>query len=677
MRHPVRHRILQCHRWAGLSLGLIVVLIAVSGAGMVFRPQLDPVINRDQLRVSACHTRLPLDVLIAKAHAANPAGGALTYIRLYADANSVARIRFSDDKWVNLNPCSGAVLGQDHRYGGLFGTLALLHSFRFVANGELITGTVTLAFIILLILGGLLIWWSGARRSGRQSDFRPSFRAYPQQLHKTTALYASLILLTSALTGLPQAFDWCRNSIYLLTGSPLPAPVSHAMAATSAPRLPAEAIWQRSLSLVPQATQAQLHYSGKPGDAIDISLVGPDAPHAQAFSYLTLDPYSGQVLRFTPYAKNSLGEKIYLWALSVHYGWVGGLLGQLLLLIGALAVPVLAYTGIGSYLRRRFKQSGNSKMLLRVSKKTVEAEGVYSFELIDPSGKALPPFNPGAHIDVYLRAGLVRQYSLCNNPRERQRYLIGVLRTPDSRGGSQAMHDDIEEGSLLEIGMPRNHFPIAPATKRSLLIAGGIGVTPILSMAEQLANTDADFSMHYCSRSLQRTAFFKRINAARYAQRVTFHFSDGALSQRLNLQTLLADPDPATHLYVCGPAGFMDAVIDTAKKNGWCDERLHREYFAAGALSSGSDVEFHVKLASTGKIYHIAKDKTVLATLSEAGILIPAMCQQGICGTCLTRVVNGEPDHRDSYLNQEDRMRNDVFLPCCSRAHSAMLVLNL
>jgi vanillate O-demethylase ferredoxin subunit len=429
--------------------------------------------------------------------------------------------------------------------------------------------------------------------------------------------------------------------------------------------------------LAPQATQAQLHYSDKPGDAIDIRLVGPDAPHAQAFSYLTLDPYSGQVLRFIPYEKNSLGEKIYLWALSVHYGWVGGLFGQLLLLTGALAVPLLAYTGIGSYLRRRSRQPGNKRLRLLVSKKTVEAEGVCSFELVDPSGKALPPFSPGAHIDVYLRAGLVRQYSLCNNPRERHRYLIGVLRTPDSRGGSQAMHDDIEAGAVLEIGMPRNHFPLAPAAKRSLLIAGGIGVTPILSMAEQLANTDADFSMHYCSRSLQRTAFFKRINSAKYAQRVRFHFSDGALSQRLSLQTLLADPDPATHLYVCGPAGFMDAVIDTAKKNGWCDERLHREYFAAGVRSSSSDVEFQVKLASTGKIYRIAKDKTVLATLSEAGVPIPNMCQQGVCGTCLTRILHGEPDHRDSYLNDEDRMKNDRFLPCCSRARSAMLVLDL
>ncbi len=673
MSPPFRHHVLQFHRWAGLILGVVLVLIAVTGAGMVFRPQLDPVINRDQFTIAACHASLSLDTLISNARAANPSGGALTYIRLYPDTNAATRIRFSDDQWVNMNPCSGALLGQDDRYGGLFGTLALLHSFHFAKNGHVIAGTVTLAFAIMLILGGFVVWWSGKPRSGRNL----SGRTFPQHLHKTTALYASLILLTSALTGLPQAFKWYRHSIYLLTGSPLPAPMSPSVAPAGVRRLSAEAVWQHARSLMPQARQAQIHFAEKPDDSVDIRLIGSDAPHAQAFSYLELDSYTGKVLRFTPYAKNSLGEKIYLWTLSIHYGWVGGLFGQLLLLAGALSVPVLAYTGIGSFLRRKSKQPANKKLLLRLRKKTVEAEGICSFELVDPAGKKLPPFNPGSHIDVYLRTGLVRQYSLCNDPRERRRYLIGVLRTQDSRGGSQAMHDDLEEGSVLEIGIPRNHFPLVSAAKRSLLIAGGIGVTPILSMAEQLASRGADFSMHYCSRSLLHTAFLNRIKSAIYAQRVTFHFSEGALSQRLNLQTLLSDPDPATHLYVCGPVGFMDAVIDTAKKNGWSNERLHREYFAGGISNSDRDVEFDVKLASTGRVYRIAKDKSIVATLSEAGISIPTSCERGVCGTCLTRVLNGEPDHRDSYLSEEDRMKNDLLLPCCSRANSAMLVLDL
>jgi vanillate O-demethylase ferredoxin subunit len=668
-----RHRVLQFHRWTGFTLGLVMVLIAVTGAGMVFRPQLDPVINRDQFTMAACHASLPLDTLISNARAANPKGGALTYIRLYPDTNAATHIRFSDDKWVNMNPRSGAVLGQDDRYGGLFGTLALLHSFHFIKSGHLIAGTVTLAFAIMLILGGLAVWWSGRPRSGRKF----SGRALPQHLHKTTALYTSLILLTSALTGLPQAFEWCRHGIYLLAGSQLPAPISPSAAPAGIRRLSAEAVRQHAHSLMPQARQVQIRFAEKPDDAVDIRLIGTDAPHAQAFSYLELDSYTGKVLRFTPYAKNSPGEKIYLWALSIHYGWVGGLFGQLLLLAGALSVPVLAYTGIGSYLRRKSKQAANKRMLLRISKKTIEAEGICSFELVDPAGKKLPPFSPGSHIDVYLRTGLVRQYSLCNDPRERHRYLIGVLRTQDSRGGSQAMHDDLEEGSILEIGMPKNHFPLVPAAKRSLLIAGGIGVTPILSMAEQLAGRDADFSMHYCSRSLLRTAFVNRIKSATYAQHVTFHFSEGASSQRLNLQTLLADPDATSHLYVCGPAGFMDTVIDTARKNGWGNERLHREYFAAGVSSSSRDAEFDIQLASTGKIYRIAKDKTIVAALSEAGIRIPTMCEQGVCGTCLTRVLNGEPDHRDSFLSEEDRMKNDRLLPCCSRALSTMLVLDL
>ena len=673
MSPPFRHRVLQFHRWTGLILGVVMVMIAVTGAGMIFRPQLDPVINRDQFAIAACHANLPLDTLVSNARMANPNGGALTYIRLYPDTNAAARIRFSDDKWVNINPCSGAVLGQDNRYGGLFGTLALLHSFHFVKNGHLIAGTITLAFTVMLVLGGLMAWWSGMPHSSRKSVGR----IFPRHLHQTTALYASLILLTSALTGLPQAFEWCRHSIYLLTGSQLPAPTSQSAAPACVRRLSAEAVWQHVQSVMPQVRQAQIRFSEKSDDAIDIRLVGSDAPHDQAFSYLELDSCTGKALRFIPYAKNSLGEKIYLWALSIHYGWVGGLFGQLLLLAGALSIPVLAYTGIGSYLRRESKRPAQKRLLLHIRKKTVEAEGICSFELVDPAGKKLPRFSPGSHIDVYLRTGLVRQYSLCNDPRERYRYQIGVLRTSDSRGGSQAMHDDLEEGSALEVGMPRNHFPLVPAAKRSLLIAGGIGVTPILSMAEQLASIEADFSMHYCSRSLLHAGFLNRIKSSIYAQRVTFHFSEGASSQRLDLQALLAGPDAVTHLYVCGPVGFMDAVIDTAKKNGWSNERLHREYFAGEIGNPDHNVEFDVKLASTGRIYRVAKDKSIVATLSEAGVSIPTSCEQGVCGTCLTRVLDGEPDHRDSYLNEEDRIKNDLLLPCCSRAKSSMLVLDL
>jgi ferredoxin-NADP reductase len=346
---------------------------------------------------------------------------------------------------------------------------------------------------------------------------------------------------------------------------------------------------------------------------------------------------------------------------------------------GALSLPVLAYTGASSYLRRKYRRAPESaRLAVQVLSKRLEATDICTFELADPLGNALPNFSAGSHIDVYIREGFVRQYSLCNDPRETHRYLIGVLRVPDSRGGSRSMHDDIEEGDVIEISEPKNHFPLARDAKRSLLVAGGIGVTPILCMAERLANVGAEFEMHYCTRSAERTAFLQRIRASSFANRVYFHFDDGPEEQKFAMDVAIAHARPETHLYVCGPTGFMDLVLATARRNGWPERRLHREYFASKVQQpSANDVEFDVKLASTGKVYRIPRDQTVVAALARYGVEIPTSCAQGVCGTCLTRILDGEPEHRDIYQTDAERSRNDQFTPCCSRARSATLVLDL
>jgi vanillate O-demethylase ferredoxin subunit len=317
-----------------------------------------------------------------------------------------------------------------------------------------------------------------------------------------------------------------------------------------------------------------------------------------------------------------------------------------------------------------------NSITVKVVKKTQEAEDIFSFELVSADGKPLPPFSAGSHIDVQAADGVVRQYSLCNDPTEQHRYLIAVLRDPNSRGGSIAMHDTINEGDVIEISAPKNHFPLAHA-KRALLFAGGIGVTPILCMAERLAQVQADFDMHYCTRSRQRTAFHDRIAASPFGDRVQFHFDDGAAGQKLNLDRLIATPEPETHIYVCGPTGFIDYVTSTAKTNGWPSEQIHLEYFGAAPQDTSGDAEFQVKIASTGKLYPIPADKTVVRVLEEHGIEIPISCEQGVCGTCITRVLEGTPDHRDLYFTDEEHAKNDQFTPCCSRAVSKLLVLDL
>ena len=684
----VRTLVLQAHRWTGLTVGLVLVFMAITGSLIAYRPHLEPIVNSELLTVPACANRMPLDTLAANARAAHPAGD-LDYIRITGSEEGAARIpstqiRISDPEFqddVFMDPCAGDVVGQRPRYGGFLASVERLHRFRFVEGGNLIGGTTALFFVFVLAAGGLYMWWPRrlrALKAAAKLNPRLTGRERTLNRHKIIGLYASLIVLASALTGLPQSFDWYRNGIYALTGSPAPEKKPRSTPVQGAERLPMDAYWQRTQALVPNPQEALLHFPSKPNDPVEIFAIAHDAPHANARTMLFLDAYNGDVLRYTPYDKSSLGHKVYFWTLSWHTGEVGGLFGPLVLLFGALSVPVLAYTGTSSYLRRKFRRTtGGARLSVQVANKRAEATDICTFELADPLGNSMPNFSAGSHIDVHVRDGLVRQYSLCNDPRETHRYLIGVLRVPNSRGGSNTMHDDIQEGDVLEISEPKNHFPLAHAAKRSLLLAGGIGVTPILCMAERLDNIGSAFEMHYCTRSPERTAFLERIKRSTFSKRVSFHFDDGAPEQRIDIPGLLENPQSDTHLYVCGPQGFMDFVIATARKNGWPEHCVHKEYFSSDVRTSENDTEFEVKIASTGRVYRVARDETVIAALSQHGIDIPTSCAQGVCGTCLTRVIDGEPEHRDLYQSDEQRTRNDQFTPCCSRARSAMLVLDL
>ena len=313
---------------------------------------------------------------------------------------------------------------------------------------------------------------------------------------------------------------------------------------------------------------------------------------------------------------------------------------------------------------------------VRIASKSVEAIDICSFELVDVDGQSLPQFSAGSHVDVYLGEGLVRQYSLCNDPSETHRYLIAVLRDPNSRGGSSAMHA-LETGQTVAISDPKNHFALAHDAAHSVLLAGGIGITPILCMAERLSATGASFELHYCTRSAERTAFTERIRNAGFAQCVHFHHDDGPMQQRLDVAALLGGRPSRAHLYVCGPTGFMDAMLAAARAAEWPEAMLHREYFGAPPVDLSQSGSFEVQIASTGRVYTIAADCSVVSTLLAAGIEIPTSCEQGVCGTCLTRVIEGTPDHRDLFLTPDEQSRGDQFTPCCSRSKSPRLVLDL
>jgi len=315
-------------------------------------------------------------------------------------------------------------------------------------------------------------------------------------------------------------------------------------------------------------------------------------------------------------------------------------------------------------------------LTVSVARMKIEAQDIYSFELIDPAGAPLPPFEAGAHIDVRVPGTTVtRQYSLCSPPSERQHYMIAVLNAPNSRGGSRGMHERVYEGDTLEISVPRNHFPLHADAASHLLLAGGIGITPMLCMAYALHEEGRDFALHYCSRSRGRAAFLAQLAQAPFAARVHPHFDDGDAAQQLDIQALLSSADAGAHLYVCGPQGFMDAVLGTARQLGWNEDRLHYEFFSADVDVTGQP--FEVKLARSGKSVTVPSGQSVAQALIAAGVKLSVSCSQGICGTCLTRVLEGVPDHRDVYLTSAEHAKNDRFTPCCSRAKSPTLVLDL
>jgi len=311
---------------------------------------------------------------------------------------------------------------------------------------------------------------------------------------------------------------------------------------------------------------------------------------------------------------------------------------------------------------------------VRVNRVIDEAEDIKSFEFVDAAGGELPAFSAGAHLDVFPPDGPARQYSLCNDPTERQRYVVSVLREPESRGGSVAMHDGVREGMTISISAPRNNFPLSTEARRHLLIAGGIGITPMLAMVRHLQAAGADYKLYYCTRSAAKTAFRELLSAAPFAPHVEFIHDGGDPSQGIDLKSVLQTVEAGTHVYCCGPAGLMGAV--EAASAHWPAGSVHFEYFTADQEALSAPTEgFEIEIASTGAVYTVPEDKSILQVLTENGIEVESMCEEGVCGTCATGLLAGEADHRDMIFSDEEH-KNTITV-CCSRAKSARLKLDL
>lgn len=314
---------------------------------------------------------------------------------------------------------------------------------------------------------------------------------------------------------------------------------------------------------------------------------------------------------------------------------------------------------------------------VEVTHRRIDAEGIVLLELTPTNGTGLPEYSPGAHVDMHLGNGLTRQYSLCGRATDKKSYTVAIQREVESRGGSSHVHDHIEVGSKLKIGSPRNLFSLDPSARRVILFAGGIGITPIISMAEELHASGVEFAMHYCARSRTRMALLDRIIGTPIGHSSFLHADDEPDTKLSDTSSAIGAPTEATHLYVCGPNGFMDHVLKTAGELGWPASQLHQESFSAPAIVESQEKGFELLLARSGRVVTVSPTQTAADALLEAGVDVSIACGQGICGTCITPVLDGLPDHRDMCLSSVDHECNDKFTPCCSRSRSGRLVLDL
>lgn len=321
---------------------------------------------------------------------------------------------------------------------------------------------------------------------------------------------------------------------------------------------------------------------------------------------------------------------------------------------------------------------GHDRMVVRVNAIRYQGEDLNEYELVDPEGKRLPTFSPGSHVDIYFRDGRVRQYSLCSDPEKLDSYRIVIQRDAAGRGGSKDFFVKVHVGRLLVISKPRNNFPLVPAEKY-VLIAGGIGITPIMSMARELARAGKTYQLHYATRSKNRTALLRELEQVCPSGSLHVYHDGGDPRNGLDLAAVLGSRDADTHLFYCGPPGLMNAIANQTAE--WPQAYVHSEHFGVpppspeASPASQPTKEFEVLIASSGQHLKVPENKTILEVLRSHGWDVPSSCEAGVCGTCRVRFLDGIPDHRDLILG--DSEKSTELLVCCSRSLTPRLVLDL
>lgn len=685
-----RSALVTCHRWVGLIFGILLFLQGLTGATIAFRDELNRALHHEALLVEPLQSYLPVQTLIETVRAAHPQ---LYVERIeypkHRDESLVFRMETkggANQRYIAVDPYRGTITRDAPTREWPAHLLFWLHQQLLAGHtGETIIGIMGVALLFLAVTAPF-VWWPGRRNLERGFTVSVSAGKYRglRDLHRVVGIVVVLLLLTWASTG--AVMVWKGEIQAALTGSApiVTKPAPKVPERADAKLLPLDEVIAAGRERYGDAPIKNVRFPGGHGRVVAVFFETPSTTRPRASDQIWLDGYTASTLGLYEAGNLPAGNVVIDWMLPIHSGEVFGIVGRVLFLLGALCLSGLALTGVWQWFERRrlrslppVREGVNLANLIDVVVASAweETPAVRALELRAVDGGELPPFEAGAHVDVYLPTGIIRQYSIWSDPNDRTRYCIAVLKAPDSRGGSVAVHA-LQSGAQIKITPPRNTFALVETAPASLLIAGGIGVTPMIAMASRLAASARPFTMHYCARRREDAAFVPQLQALIAEGALTLHFSDEPHPGRFHAREVLAAAPDGAHIYVCGPARLIESVLVAARELGWSEDRLHSELFKAAPLDADAQA-FDLHLIRSGRVLHVSARQTALDVLVAHGVGIPSSCAQGICGTCVTKVVDGVPDHRDRYLTPAEHDSGTVFTPCCSRARTPVLVVDV
>ena len=732
----VRPKLVSLHRWIGLAVGALLLVQGLTGAAMVFRDELNHALHHSALTVVPGGPTLPVQTLLDEVRALHPTLNVLR-IEYPKSANEAFWFRMEAQgggaiRYVSVDPYRGTITRDAPLFDWPAHWLFELHQELLLGPaGENIVGVEAVALLVLAILGPLL-WWPGRRRLRRAFSVTFGAGGYRgmRDLHRVGGVAIAVVLITTACTGILVVW---RTEVQNVAAKVMPMairPSPKVAKRAGVPLLPVDEFVASARAKYGDSLVKSVRFPGGHGRVVAVYLQAAGTMRPRATDQIWFDGYSGAQIGSYEAATLPAGATFLDWTLPVHTGQALGFAGRVLFLVGGLGLAGLVATGFVQWLLRRrlerhselavrlplksarlsFRDSaaiarsrdgGDSTAIARargnsdatearaidgtasagavdivVARAWEETRRIRAIELRAADGHELPAFTAGAHIDVHLPNGLVRQYSIWSDPADRMRYCIAVLREEGSRGGSIAIHA-LRAGATLRIGAPRNTFSLHDSPSTSLLIAGGIGVTPILAMAAHLARLGRPFDVHYCARRRADAAFVTRLkDAVATAGSMTLHLGDEPEPGRFDARLALSAAPEGAHVYVCGPRRLIESVQKSAHAFGWPAGRVHSELFQSAQPPVDSR-PFELQLQRSGRTLHVPADRTALEVLEAHGIAVPSSCRQGLCGTCATPVLSGTPEHHDRVLTPAERARGNLFTPCCSRAQTAVLVLDL